>query len=161
MNLNETKALIHEVAEANQIDGDLFEAICGVESSFSHTAVRYEAGYRWLWYPREYASRQKITEATEETLQKISYGLCQVMGAVCREFGYQGPLILLTDPELSLVYGAKLLRRLYLKYGERNESDIIAAYNAGSVRKTPGGMYENQAYVNKVTQALRVIRTPV
>lgn len=157
----EMRALCHEVAEKFQIDGYLFEAICSVESGFSNSAIRYEAGYKWTWYPRELASRQGITEITEETLQKISYGICQVMGAVAREFGFTAPLTSLMDPELCLIYGAKLLRRYYVKYGELNESDIIASYNAGSPIKTPGGMYQNQAYVNKVTTVLRALRKPV
>ena len=150
-------ALIHYVAHENKIDPILFEAICRVESALDPMAMRYEPGYRYLYFPREHASRLRITDETETQLQKFSYGLCQVMGAVARENQFDGPLVeLISKPELALKYGAVHLRKFLWKY--QTESEAIAAYNAGSARKTDGGMFYNQQYVDKVDKVLRSLR---
>lgn len=74
----------------------------------------------------------------------------QVMGVVARELGFDGILTELCDEELGIAYGCKQLVRLKKWQRGYSESDIIAAYNAGSARFDKQGNYENQSYVDKV-----------
>lgn len=160
MTPTEAAALIHVVAGEHDVDPVLFEAICRVESSLDPFAMRYEPRWNYLYFPREHASRLRITEDTETQLQKFSYGLCQIMGSVAREHGFSGPLgALISDPALCLKYGAIHLKKFLWKY--QTEVEVIAAYNAGSARKTPGGMFVNQQYVDKVDKVLRQLRPVV
>jgi len=144
-------SLISQEAKKQNIDVNLISAIVMVESAGRECAVRYEHNYRWLFHHRNFADDQGITEQTEETFQKTSWGLMQVMGAVARELGYKGPLVELCNPKLGLHYGCLKLKELI----EREDSieDAIASYNAGQAVKTRGGFYlpgTTQKYVDKV-----------
>lgn len=149
---------IHEIARREKVPPYLFEAICRVESSLNPWAVRFEPAYRYLHFPREWASKLKITQVTEETLQKCSWGLGQVMGAVARELGFEDALPRLLEPDIGLTYAARHLRGYYERYG--GEMEAVSSYNQGSPRKTRGGMFQNQSYVDKVYKVYREI-TPM
>lgn len=152
------KDVIYTAAISAGIDPELFLAICTHESALDPTAIRFEAHYRWLYHPREFASRMGISDETEIALQRFSYGLPQVMGAVLREYGFQRPLqCALEHPEEICVIAAKHLKKLQQKYSD--EAEVIAAYNAGSAVKLPSGMFENQRYVDAVSMLLRTLRT--
>ena len=138
------------------IDHDLVYSIINVESGWNPYAMRFEPNYKWLYEYRVYAGLLNITEQTEETLQKMSYGLFQLMGALCREYGFKEELVKLCDPEINLKYGCMHLKKLINKYS--NEQDVIAAYNAGTPRKTEGGLFYNQKYVDKVYSFLNAFR---
>jgi hypothetical protein len=118
-----------------------------VESAGDTLAVRYESHWKYFVNPELFARLNNITADTERTLQMMSFGLMQVMGGVARELGYRRNLLSLTDPVLAIDYGCRKLAQLKGKYNTTD--DIIAAYNAGSPRKN-GGLYVNQAYVDKV-----------
>ena len=148
--------LIREHAEAEKIDPYLVAAIVQTESGGNPWTVRFEPKWRYFLHVREYADSNLITVKTEEIMQATSWGLMQVMGTVARELGLKDIITRLTDPDVNLSYGCKKLRML--SWNAETESDVIAAYNAGSVRKTPGGMYENQRYVDKVSELLRELR---
>lgn len=144
-------------AERQGLDPILVQAIVEHESGGDPFVSRYEPHWRYLLSPRDYASRLGITGATEEMLQSMSWGLMQIMGSVARELGYDSHLVRLTDVELGLYWGCKKLKLLSRQYGE--ESDWIAAYNMGSPRKTPGGLYQNQkTYVDPIAARLRELR---
>jgi len=78
---------------------------------------------------------------------------CQVIGTVAREHNFRGWFPELCRPELGILYGCKHLKKFFGIY--RTTEDVVAAYNAGGVRKTKGGMYENQRYVDKVMKIYR------
>lgn len=161
MKQNDVLQLIQLVANEAKIDPVFFQAICTVESSLDPFAMRYEPAWRYFYFPKEIAGRLNITEETEKQLQKFSYGLAQIMGAVAREHGYQGPLAgLMADPALCLRLSAKHLKKFLVQYGGQ-ESEAAAAYNAGAARKTKGGMFINQQYVDKVDRELRKLRVLV
>lgn len=140
------------------VPDDVVTAIVMVESAGSRWAVRYEPTWKYFLHPRDYASRLGITDKTEEVMQATSWGCMQIMGSVARECGWQGPLVMLTDTDLGIEFGCRKLKACMQKY--EFESDYIAAYNAGSPRKTPGGNYlpDIQRYVDKVYTVLRDLR---
>lgn len=139
-------------AEAG-LNSALVEAIVSVESAGRPWAVRYEPLYRWTMpqAPRPAG----CTADTEAVMQRTSWGLMQIMGALARELGHEGWLTELVDAELNLRLGCAHLKRLTARFGERYGLEgVIAAYNAGSPRKKPGGQWVNQGYVDKVLAAL-------
>lgn len=80
----------------------------------------------------------------------------QVMGAVARELGHEGAMHKLCEPEKGLTYGTKLLKKLVNKY--ENIEDAVAAYNAGSPRRTEDGEYVNQYYVDAIMSNLEQLQ---
>jgi soluble lytic murein transglycosylase-like protein len=147
---------IQSIAKEQKINPKLFQAICTVESSLKTNLVRFESGYSYLYQTSTWATKLLISQETEAACQKFSYGLGQVMGAVCREYGYKENLMnLATDWKTALKYSAIHLAK-YLK-NRPNTQDAIASYNAGSVRKTPDNFYLNQGYVNKVMHEFEML----
>lgn len=151
---DEILTAIHDAATTEGLDPKLLRAICTVESSLRPDAFRFEKSYQWLYQTQTQAKIQGISQDSEEAAQRFSYGLGQVMGAVCREYGYKGNLLrLVTDWKVSLSYAAKHLKR-FVKARSKVE-DAVASYNAGSVRKLADGSYANQVYVDKVMAELK------
>lgn len=153
------KGVAEPICETERVPLDLVLAIITHESKGDQWASRFEPMWpeRWMWYPREMAEKANISLDTERTLQKTSFGLMQVMGAVAREFGHKGNLMMLIQPEISITYGCKKLHWLMERY--HGETDVISAYNQGKPMKTPGGLYGNQkTYVDPVCAYLREIR---
>lgn len=140
-------AIIKEECEKNNIDPKLFCAIVNTESAWDPMAVRFENGFVYFWKAKDYAEKEKITVETETVLQKISFGLCQIMGANARSMDYDEPLMTLTDPRKNIEVGVKFFKKRCDKYPDIN--DKIASYNAGTPKKF-GDRYSNQAYVDKV-----------
>jgi len=155
-NKKELETLAEKYAKESNIDTDLVYSIISVESGWNVYAMRYEPTYKWLYYPRVFAEKLAITEFTEEHLQKFSYGIMQLMGAVCREYGFEKELVKMIEPENNLIIGCKFIKKLFDKYG--NENDVISAYNQGSNKKTETGSYKNQLYCDKVHSFLRNYR---
>jgi soluble lytic murein transglycosylase-like protein len=153
----ETIAAIKKAATAEGIDPEVYLAICTVESSLNPFALRYEPAYRYTTRCADWASNFHITPTTEEALQRFSYGASQIMGGVLREYGYGKHLALwIADLEAPIIYGAKHLKKFMIRYPTLEEA--VASYNAGSPRRTPGMMFENQVYVDKVFRELRALQ---
>lgn len=140
-------------ADKYDLDAKWIAACVLTESNGNQHTARYEPGYKYLYHPRTFAAKLGISVETETALQMLSVGLMQPMGAVARELGFTGHLGLLYDVNANLDIGVKHLATKFKKYA--NIEDAIAAYNAGSVRKTAGGMYENQRHVDRFMQHLR------
>ena len=149
-----------ETAYEAGIDSQVFRAIIAVESAWNPWAVRYEPKWQYFYFPREWASKLNLSVETETACQQISWGLGQVMGSVARELEFSGNLTELCDPAKGLMYSALQFKKLKIRYG-KTEMDTVAAYNAGSPRRTPGGLYVNQGYVDKVHAQLLKIRALV
>ena len=140
--------LITEICDIRRIEKELIAAIVSIESNGNSNATRYEPRFRWLYKPAEFARRNYITEGTERTHQRTSWGLMQVMGSVAREKFYNGPLNKLNDPRLGLNYGIDHLLGFIDKYDSLE--DAISAYNQGGNYKKEDGTFKNQAYVDKI-----------
>lgn len=148
--------MAEQAAVAHALDPNLVKAIITVESSWNPKVSRFEPNWTYFHFPREWASRLGITETTEKTLQALSIGLTQVMGTVAREQGFTGNLSDLFLPEVNLEYGCRKIKSLMRKYAD--EASVISSYNQGSPRKTEGGHFRNQIYVDKVSAELRKLR---
>ena len=146
------------VGNEYDIDPTLLLAMCEVESSYNMHAIRYESHYSWLYDPvlkRPHKSthlypHSPITKSrcpTEKLNQKQSWGALQVMGAVAREYGFEGWFPELCG-RLGIEYGAKHLQRYYRRH--HDWEDAVSSYNQGSPRKLADGKYRNQNYVDKV-----------
>jgi hypothetical protein len=155
--MNEIIEAIQAIAKEQKIDPKLLQAICTVESSLKTNLVRFEPSYSYLFQTSTWATKLLISQDTEAACQRFSYGLGQVMGAVCREYGYKDNLMnLVTDWKSALKYSAMHLAKL--SKNRPNLQDAIASYNAGTVKKTADNLYMNQSYVNKVMRELENIK---
>lgn len=134
------------------LDWKVLDALIHIESSWNPWACRYERQYVYTQTPEVFAKKARTTLSTENTLQKCSFGLMQVMGGTARWLGYTGPLTALCDPEVGIHWGAVFFKHLCSEYVNLN--DQIAAYNAGAVRRKSDGSYQNQQYVDKVLDVL-------
>ena len=151
MDRAKAESLIISIANFNGVDPDLACAIAEVESSFNEFAVRYEINWKYVYNAESFARQSFISEATEMTLQKCSFGLMQVMGTVARELGFRGNLLELTKPEVGARFGCLKIKELMQKYNFQD--DLIAAYNSGTPKKGQDGKYTNDIYVKKVRSA--------
>lgn len=130
-----------------QLDPYIPGAICITESSGGSYAARFEPNWKYFSNIEANAKKVGCTEDTERTLQMLSMGPLQCMGAVARELGLTAPLGLLMTDDVGIEYGCKNIKRLAVKYPDIN--DIFAAYNAGTPHKDETGHYTNQSYVDK------------
>jgi soluble lytic murein transglycosylase-like protein len=149
--------IISRSAKNYGLDPNLVAAIVMTESGGQTCATKYEAKYKYTSDTYTHADNTGITQVTEETHQKTSWGLMQVMGGLARELGHEGHLTELCDPVIGLNYGCKQIKRLYERYG--SQADVISAYNQGSPRKNKGGLYENETYVDKVMRYYRELES--
>lgn len=140
--------IIDKNADLYALDRILIASIIMVESAGDEWAVRAEPHWQYFFEIKKYANLNRITEQTERTLQMCSWGLMQVMGSVAREHHFAGPIQRICEPEIGIRYGCKHLKKFMNKY--KNETDAIAAYNAGAPVQGMNGQYKNQEYVTKV-----------
>lgn len=148
-------------AQKHGIPEQLLRALVQVESAGDPWAMRFEPGYRWLWDVRagkpyrgdaqSLPAPSFVSQETELTGQRTSWGLLQVMGAVAREHGYRGRyLSVLCDPEFGMEYGCLHLKHLHSRFSAQGWEGVTAAYNAGSPRRRDDGRWVNQPYVDRV-----------
>lgn len=142
-------SIIEKAAKRHGLNPFLVQAVVRKESSLNPDAVRYEPNYRWLYRPETFNDALGITVETESELQKFSWGLMQVMGAVAREYGFHGPLPKLCRPDYGLEYGCRHLRGYLKRFGELEKA--LAAYNGGPGAVNSDGTLDNQKqYVDPV-----------
>lgn len=146
------KALVAAAAKEHQLSARLLAAIITVESGWNPWAIHLEPTYRYLLNVGNHAYANHVTIETERELQKMAWGLMQLVGGTARAIGYTGPLTRLLDPQVNVYWGARYLRQIRVHYP--NVRDQVAAYNAGSVRKDAAGRYLNSDYVSRVTAVL-------
>jgi hypothetical protein len=128
----------------------LVVALVYIESGGNTWALRYERDYRWLYDVEHFVRTLRLHPETERTQQRTSWGLLQVMGAVARERGCLDPyLSVLCQPAKGLEYALRQLDWLRDVKGYRDDA-LVSAYNQGSDRRLPDGLFANQRYVDKV-----------
>lgn len=137
---NEFDILIFDAAGRHSVDPALIKAVIKAESNFNPRAFRHEPFVPHLGGP------------------DASYGLMQTLYTTARELGYSGAPEGLFNPETSIEYGTRYLKRQLLRYDGDTEK-AIAAYNAGSARKVASGEWSNQRYVDRVLGFFRNLRS--
>ena len=140
--------IIYQKCEQFKLDPLLVASIIWQESKGFVYASRFEPNYKWLFRVSHFARLHRITEITEENLQKTSFGLMQLMGATARYMKFDGQLPALYKPENNIYWGCKYLAHLKERYGDGEA--LVSSYNAGSPRKTSGGLWVNTRYVDSV-----------
>ncbi|GFK94760.1 hypothetical protein NNJEOMEG_02607 [Fundidesulfovibrio magnetotacticus] len=169
--------LVADVAQELLIPVSLALALVQVESGFDPTAWNPEPRYRYVVDcrtgkpfrtltpeergvsvpPADFPAPAGADRDAEWWGQRASWGLCQVMGANARALGYRGKFLtgLCCDPAEGVRLGLKHLRKLADHFlPATGWQGVMAAYNAGSPRRAPGGAWENQDYVDKIASAL-------
>lgn len=168
-------ALIEESAHAHGLDHRLVTAVVLVESGGNQFAWNPEPVYRYFWdvkHGRPFRAvtpdelRSERPPADFPTLagdpdqewwaQQASWGLMQVMGAVARELGFQGPyLTQLCSAQTNLGYGCRKLNA-DLKWSGGDLEKALMAYNGGrgsAVKRTA----LVQRYAAKVLKQLATV----
>lgn len=146
-------AEIRETAGRHNLPVGLVHAIVQVESGGDPWAVRFEPDFKRLYLDgRAWKVFGAISHDTEVMLRATSFGLMQVMGQVAREKGFEGVwLTQLCSPGFGLEYGCRQLRTMRERWlAAAGWDGVIAAYNAGTPRRSSTGQWQNQAYVDKV-----------
>lgn len=153
--------IIFDLCDKNYIDPLAIIALVQVESSGNRFALRYEKNYKWLYNVKQVSDREGISLEETANLQKYSYGLTQIMGAVAYERGLTGLPYRLFDPLVNLDLGIKHWIVKKKAQSLNNVIDIYAAYNAGSCRKLKNGLYENEKYVAKYRKVYESLNSSV
>jgi len=144
------KDQIFQAAEQNSIDPIVFLAISIRESSCNPLAMRYEPDFPYIFDMGIFARKIGSSVATEEIGQKTSWGVAQIMGSVAREHGFRGWFPELCQVDVGARYGALHLKSMFARF--KTTERAVAAYNAGSPRKSKTGKYINQPYVDDVVR---------
>lgn len=154
--------LIYAAADKQSVNRDLLTALVMTESSGNHLATRFEAGWVYFVKVAENAKSVGIPVHLEKKFQATSWGLCQVMGSVAREMGFNEHLKQLLIPRVGLEFGAKKLARCLTNY-KGSYHDALAAYNGGSARRDEFGELEPMLdeYVKKVMGFFDQLAKPV
>jgi len=161
-------------ADAYSIPLDIIVAIVKVESNEHIYAYRSEPHYRYLVDVKTQKPFRRLTtsENTSEVAakdfpyfgrissrntewwgQQASWGPMQIMGAVAREYGFEGAFPELCTWTKGIMYSCEHLQKLKHRFlGKHGWAGVIAAYNAGSPRYVDNGDFENQHYVDKVRE---------
>jgi len=147
MTKEEIKPYVEKYARLYGLKPEIVYGVCVQESGLNPYAARFEPNYKWLFRPSK-VKPLLCSAVTEETCQKISWGLMQIMGAVFRELGFQGWLTeVLSSIDIQLDYGCRLLSVKINKYGLH---DGILSYNSGSPIKGKDGKFINEHYYEGV-----------
>ncbi len=122
-------ALARQKASDHGLPPELFCAIVEQESGWKPAAIRYEPRfYEKYIYPLWL--RGEIGES-EARARAFSWGLCQVMGQVAREYGFEGEFLSeLCEPETGLEMGCKVFAHK-LAVHEDNFERALLAWNGG------------------------------
>lgn len=106
----------------------MLRALCYVESAHNVNAVHNDDG-------------------TSDSL-----GVCQIKLETAKLLGFKGTKKDLMVPGTNVYYAGKYLHKQLKRY-KNNNIKAIAAYNAGTYKKTDSGIVKNKHYVNKVLAA--------
>lgn len=147
-----------QTANTYKVPVSFLMAIIQVESSNNTFAVRFEPAWIYFYDVDQFAKKNAITFETEKVLQACSWGLCQIMGSVARENGFESPLQSLCQfPATNVKICCKILNNLLAKYNNNLEA-VASAYNAGGANVLKlSGQYKNQDYVDRVMVARAAI----
>lgn len=138
----------------------LIRAIIQKESEGDYFAIRMEAHLKKAnWFRKTLTGIKYV-----EDYHYCSFGLMQILFGTARYNGYTGKPFGLLNPDKTIKYGCKFLRKCIRRY-KGNISDGVAAYNQGNNRfydlnrngiKDTNERYHNQLYVDKVKEYYKI-----
>lgn len=142
--------LISYYAQKHKIPLRFLMALIKTESNFNPNACRYEKGYIWLYSVKEIAGIMGASRDTVEMIQKTSWGLGQLMGAIFHENKlYEWPAVMCeldTNLKYTCEHINKEIRNHNLSFSE--PFNVYSCYNAGSVRIIDGRYVNSPAVRN-------------
>ena len=137
MSIEQLHAVVRSAAMDYQLDPSLMMALVEHESSWNPYAVRYEPSFY-----QNYISHMNGLTPTEMQLRACSFGLCQVMGQLAREQGFDGRFLTeLCDPALSVKHGCIKVKKS-MEQAHGNLQDALLRYNGGSDTTYPGAVLQ-------------------
>lgn len=116
-------------AQAHGVDPALWCAVIEQESAWNPHAVRYEPGFF-----KKYVEPQNLTSPTENACRAMSWGLCQIMGQVARELGFDAKtqdFLEIVKPEVNMEFGLRHFKNKLSRTGG-DVSKTLLAWNGGS-----------------------------
>lgn len=132
--------LIVAAAEDHGLPADILAGLVCQESQGDTWAARPEPLYRWLFGKKAHHLKRLVkllpkwrTAEQDFYMQRISFGICQVMGAVAREYNLKGYATRLCDPAVGLEYGALHLANL-LRASDGDIDRALQRYNGGGIK---------------------------
>ncbi len=140
------------------LDYALVNALIATESGFNPCVIRYEPDYKWLYKIEECRRLLGCTLDTMINMQKTSWGLGQIMGAVAYEMGLKNWATKLLDPEMNIHFVCEYLKNIIDKHRPKDQKEVYAIYNAGSLRYKSNGDLVNQANVDRFMIKLTIVQ---
>lgn len=124
-------ATAKRIAATFGLDPALVCAVIEQESAWDTNAIRLEQAFF-----RRYVLPLKLGPL-ESLCRSASWGLCQVMGQVARENGYDGDLeALCTDPAMGIQVGCMVLKKKMARAGGDLRKGLLL-WNGGSNKAYP------------------------
>jgi hypothetical protein len=147
---NRYNGMIQKSTALYGLEFNLIKAIVKTESNYNPRALRFEPKYKWLYSVKECASILRIDVFTLEMMQKTSWGLTQIMGAIYFEKIASKPkemdfASVLLDPEVNISLCCQIVAGIIKKHKTNDVSIIYDLYNSG--RAVEGD--SNQENVNR------------
>lgn len=130
---NEIKISIQKYCDQYRLDPLLIRAIIETESGYNPMAVAFEPNFKWLYSDKELSGILGCTRDTMRAIQSISYGLMQVMGSVCYEYGFREWPGHLFNIDLNLRYGCQHVKNIMMRKKLTGAQEIYDVYNSGRV----------------------------
>ncbi len=141
-------ALARAKAAKYNLYPDLVCAVAEQESAWNPWAMRYELNF-FKKYVVPLIPTKGLTW-TEAEARAISWGLCQVMGQVAREHGFDRPYLSeLCDPEAGLEIGCKVLAAK-LAAAEGNVTKALLLWNGGGNADYPAQVLARAEHYRQV-----------
>ncbi len=109
-NQKQLQQLAQTTAEKHGVPVALIWRLIATESEWNIYAARYEPNFGRFFAPGPEV--HKTTWQTERELQKISWGLCQIMGWTARTEGWIKPIPELLDPGDNIDFACRYLVKL-------------------------------------------------
>jgi soluble lytic murein transglycosylase-like protein len=131
--VREYMPLIQRAAARHGLPAQVLAGLVCQESGGIPWAIRFEPRYRWLVWEiirRPAAAWRLMSRDTREWSQRVSWGPCQIMGAVAVERGFRGWPPELCQWDVGLHYGAKHLAWCLRRRGGDMHRALLR-YNGG------------------------------
>lgn len=138
---------INKYSAAYNISSKFLLALIETESGFNPYAFRYEPNYRWVYPVDPIAKKLNITKESALIMQKCSYGLCQIMGAVFYEFNFIISQAEMYNIDTNIKCACMILGRRKDRYNISNDrpDQLYDVYNSGKINDKDG----NQANIDR------------